>query len=273
MSIPIAIQKSIRKDEPIEMDGLIFYPVLVEEIEELSQVRPAVEFMQQNFPVKYAAMPLLSAFYAYDFDQICAGGTASGLFLRAVEFLCLCLRLGRGDRMENRIRRFQIITDASDPSILKGLSFWKDGEEQTLIKPGQFTRWRPILAAQNGMEVPDESTNPELIQARQEMGSIGAVALREDIDDLISSLALLSHCEEAEIMGWTVRKFFRRRDAASRLLHFVVCGIGEMSGTKWKGGNPHPSWCFDRAEGASPLIPMSEFMKSAGSAAENRTKM
>ena len=270
IDLPFAIKQAIRTDKPIEMDGYTFYPILVEEIDELEYVRPAIEFMQQNFPVKYAAMPLLSAFYAYDHDQMQAGQKPLGLFSRALYFIALCLRLGYGAPRTERLKRFRVVVDPKDQSRLKSVQV-NAGEELYNITPVLFTKWRPILAAQNALELPDESKNLDLIEAKNDLLSGSSVALKRSTDDLISSIALISHCEESDVMRWSLRKFYQRKHSAERLLNFLVCGIGECSGTKWKGGNPCPSWCYDKELDNPAIVSMQSFMAGAGAAAAART--
>lgn len=271
--LPVAIKKSIRKNEPIEMDGLVFYPVLVEEIDDLEEARPAVEFLQQNFPVKYAVLPLLSAFYAFDYDLYQQSGSTSGLFYRALLFLCLCLRLGQGETREKRVQRFRIATAPKEPSELAGISFLYNGEEQIQISPAQFSRWRPILAEQNGMHLEDEAADRDLLEARQHLKSSGAIPLKADFDSALSSVALACQTDESEILKWPVRKFYMRKASADRLFNFLVCGIGEMSGNvRWKGGNPYPSWCYDKEAGNPELLSMSGFIGNLGDTASGRTQ-
>ena len=270
IDLPLAIKQAIRTDKPIEMDGYTFYPILVEEIDELEYVRPAIEFMQQNFPVKYAAMPLLSAFFAYDYDRMREHLPPTGLFARATYFLALCLRLGCGRGREARTDCFRVAVDMHDPSRLKSVQA-DMGEEILNITPVMFSRWRAVLAAQNALEIPDESKNIELLEAKHDILSSKDIALKRDIDDLISAVALVSQCDEVEVMKWSVRKFYQRKRSVERLLNFVICGIGEAQGTKWKGGNPCPSWCYERERDNPALVPMSSFMQGAGAAAVERT--
>lgn len=273
VKIPVAIQKSIRKNEPIEMDGLTFYPVLVEEIEELEDVRPAIEFMQQNFPVKYAVMPLLSAFYAFDYDLYQTSGSTSGLFPRALLFLCLCLRLGQGESKEKRVQRFQITTVKGEPSRLLNIRFRYNGDEIVSFSPLQFGRWRPVLAAQNGLELGDEAADRDLLEARHTLQTAGSIPLKINFNDALSAVALTCGTDESEILAWPVRKFHLRKKSADRLLNFLICGIGEMSGNvKWKGGNPYPSWCYDRKAESPELLSMSGFISNLGSTASERTQ-
>ena len=68
-----------------------------------------------------------------------------------------------------------------------------------------------------------------------------------------------------EAEEWTVRKLNSRREAVNRVLNFLICGIGESQGTKWKGGNPYPSPFFDRVREDSPaLISMDQFAGGKG---------
>lgn len=272
-NVPNSILKSIRKDKEIEMDGLVFYPILVDEIEEFNQARVAIEFMQQRLPAKYVSMPILSAYYAYDYDLLTTTGEASGLFYSAVFFLCLALRIGKGEDADKRVGRIQIISDAKDRSKLDHLRFLYNGEQIVKIAPYQFSLWRPILAEQNGLEIPDEAADLDLLEAKDVLSSAGAPTLNINTDDMLTSIAMICGCDESEMMEWTVRKLFRRRNAANRILHFMVTGIGEMSGNiKWKNGNPYPSWCFDKKDESSALISMSGFVDNLGNTASERTQ-
>lgn len=267
--IPTSIQRSIRKDEPIEMDGLTFYPVLVDELELLESVRPAVECLQQTFPEKYAAMPLLGAFYAYDRDMKEETGLASGWLFSATLFLCLCLRLGQGKSAEERLKCFRAVTEEGK---LKALRFVYEGEEVYDITPAKFSRWRPILAEQNGLSVPDESANGELLEAQRDLEHAGDISIENDFDKLLASMALVCGESESEILTWSVRRFRQRQAAVGRLMNFITSGIGEKVGfIKWKGGNPHPSWCFDRVAGNPALIDPDTFMNGDAGAAIARS--
>lgn len=272
INIPENIMAEIRRDNPIEIDGLTFYPVLMEEFEYFGEARLSLEFMQQKLPVKYAAMPFLAAVYAYDFDLVISGQRPSGLFGSTLKLLALSLRLGKGLPMENRTARFKIATDKNNPGILQKLTFLKDGEELVSISPLQFNRYRPILAAQNAVELPDEAANMDILESEAVLREKNAMSLDANIDDAISAVAAAAGTDEREIFGWTVRKFQFRRRAIDRILNFLVCGIGELSGgVKWKGGNPVPSWCFDKTKAGSPaLISASEFFNSQEGVATQR---
>lgn len=271
-NLPLAIQKAIRNYKEIELGGLVYYPILMDEIDEWEMVKPAVELMLQRLPAQYAVMPFLSALHAYDYDLLRSQNRASGLFAKIVLYLCLCLRLGRGESPEQRTKRIQVLVDPKDPRTLKALQFTWDGEEIVKITPRDYGKIREALAAQNGMSIADESKNLELVDADLDMKSRSGVALEYDTDVLISSVASACGVDEEEVMNWPVLKFQRRKAAIDRRLKYLICGIGEASGAKWKGGNPCPSWCLERAAESAALIPMSQFMATAGAGAVDRTQ-
>lgn len=271
-NIPKNIEAAIRRDKPIEIDGLTFYPVLMDELEDFSAVRQCFDFMQQRLPVQYAVMPFLSAVYAYDYDLLSDGQKPSGLFAAALGLLALSLRLSTGDPLVKRCGRFKIATDRNNPRTLLNLKFLVNGEELHTISPLQFTRYRPILAAQNGVELPDETANLDILASEAILREKNAMPLDMNINDAITAVATVAGVDEGEIYGWTIRKFQARRKSIDRILNFIICGVGELSGgVKWKGGNPVPSWCFDRSKSGTPaLISANEFFGAQGGAVREK---
>lgn len=265
MELSSAIRRAIRRDEPIEVDGITLYPIRVAEYEEFLTARPAIEVMQRTFPVRLLSVPLLQALYTMDLEAVEAGQAPSGLFYRALLFLALALRLGVGEEADARVKKFHVVIDPQDPKRLKGLRCVVNGMEQVEITPVLFQRMRPILAAQNGMELVGDEANPDLVQAERDIAAAKGPKLEVTLEALLSVLCTLTGCEEAEAEEWTVRKLNSRREAVNRVLNFLICGIGESQGTKWKGGNPYPSPFFDRVREDSPaLIAMDKFAGGKG---------
>lgn len=266
--LPFAIQKAVDRFLPIEIDGLTFYPITVDNYEAFMTARPGLEVMQQALPMALVSLPLLSALHKLDFDAITNGEQPCGLFSRVLLFLALSLRLGEGRTDAERVKLFRLIVDPRDPSKLKSVRFVLNGEELHDITPVQFARYRPILAAQNGVKLEADDANPELVEAERDIQAQNAPKLEFRLDSLISTIALLSGVDEKEIYDWPLLKMDRRRDAAKRLTDYIVCGINEGAGCKWKGGNPVPSLWFDRTkETSSGMIPISEFANGAGARA------
>ena len=264
--LPLSIKRAVRQYAPIQTDGLIFYPVLVDEIDEYLIAKPALTVMQQAFPVRLVSMPLLSAMYAIEYDaELAANEEFAGLFYRALLMLALSLRLGQGKDAEERVRAFQIIVDPQKPERLKALRFRFNGEEICELTPMAFQRIRPIIAAQNGAELISEDANPELVQAEQDLAEIKAPKLDVKIENIIDTLVLFTGKDESEILKWPVAKLFRLRDALERSVEHVVCGIAEGGGAQWKKGNPYPSLFFDRLRDENMgLMPLESFANGAG---------
>ena len=130
MALPLAIQKRIDRYEPVDFQGLTLHPIKVRDIEEFSQARGAIEFVQQSLPTRFWGIPLLSAFFKIDLDAALKGQTPSGLFAKAIMFLVLALRLGEGQPMDERIKLMQPVVDPNDPTVLQSIRFRVNGEEQ-----------------------------------------------------------------------------------------------------------------------------------------------
>lgn len=266
--IPEKHLRSIRKYEPVETEGMILYPVLVEEYEEYLIAKSAIEFMHQSLPRTMLNIPLLQAYYLLDSQSVKDEQLPTGLLARAVLFLALALRLGQHLPVEKRIALFYPMVDAKGK--LKSLRYTPDGEEICEITPAMFQRLRPILAAQNGLTIPEEDANPALVAAERELLSKNAPAMDTNLEALVSSVAALSGVDESKIYDWPIAKLQNRQRALHRALDYLICGIGESQGTKWKKGNPCPSPFFERKkEGSAAKVSLTDF---GGGAALNAVR-
>ena len=261
--LPLHIQKKIGRYEPIEIDGLVLYPIEVSEYYEFLAARPAIEFMQQRLPVTLMSEPLLSAYFKIDSGQV-EGIQPMGLFPSAILALVLALRLKSGQSIEERLNAIQIVVDPNDQTRLKHLRFVKDGEEITVITPITFQTLRPIIAAQNGIELHSDLDNPELVDAENDLASKSA-NLDMKVENFITSAAMIAGVDESEVYKWAILKMHNRLDAAKRVLDYMICGIGESQGSKWKGGNPNPHPWFNRLkEDNKGLMPIESFAGGQG---------
>lgn len=260
-------QRAVRRCEPIASEGVTVYPITVAEYDDFTAARPAIEIIQQSLPVRFASMPLLSAFYVMEAEAWVQALPAVGLLYRALLFLALSLRLGEGVEAAERVKLFQLVTDTKDPRRLAYIQFEAGGEKNRLT-PVQFQRLRPILAAQNGIDLVSESANPDLIEAERDIAEQSGPGLDVNIGSLIAAVSALSGADEAEIEAWPIRRLAERQKAYYRTLNFLICGIAETQGTKWKGGNPFPSPFFDRrTDGSSALMPLDNFAGGKGTQA------
>lgn len=267
--LPLNIQRSIGRYEPIETEGLTLYPFRVENYYEYLAARPALDFMQQSLPVRLMSVPLLEAYFRIDTGQE-QDVKPNGLFMSALLALSLALRLMPQGTIEEQIRKINPIVDNSDPPRLKHLKFIKDGTEVMTITPVQFQRLRPIIAAQNGITLESETANPELVQADRDLAEAKAPKLDASLEALVSASSLVTGCDESEVYQWAILKMNNRLSSAKRILDYVVCGIGESQGTKWKGGNPYPHPWFNRLnEKKTGLVAIEDFAGGQGVSAIN----
>ncbi len=236
-------QRKIRRGEPITVLGLTFYPLTMSYYEEFLEVKNAWIIRLSTLPLQYAIMPFLSAIWAMEYDSITQTGKAIGFFDRVIHLLYLSLRL-EYDREE---AFGKIYHKTQSPREISHIEITQNGNT-VKITPQDFSAYiRPLVAEQNGLELPDESYNPEIIKAEQEYDqNHQSVNLKIDMATLISSVAYLSHISEDELDDWTIVKFERRYKAIERDKLFTLYKQAELSGMiKFKKGNPCPSWCYD----------------------------
>lgn len=260
----LEMAKAVRRFEPIETEGLTLYPIQVKDIDEFTTARPAIEFMQQSLPVAMLSKPLLQSYYTLELDAAKNGQPGSGLFYKCILFLLLAMRVGNGLPAEKRIELVDLELQANDPTRLKSVLIFANGEVKR-ITPMQFQRLRPILAAQNGIELVSENANPELVQAERDLAEMNAPKLQYRVDALKATVATFSGADESEMEEWPILKLLLRRDAVQRLVGYITCSFAEAQGGKWKHGNPFPSPLYDREiDYCGGLIDMSTFAGGAG---------
>lgn len=253
--IPAHIQRNIDRYRPVEVNGLTLHPITVAEYDEFLVASPAISFLQQSLPVALMRVPLLTAYFRLWMQDIASGTEEyADLFYRAVLFLALSLRIGVGQDPAERVQRFLPVLQKDDPSKLKCLRFRLNGEEVQEITPAQFQMLRPILAAQNGIELLPDNANPELVEAEREIAALNAPKLRAEKAKEISFVAALSRTDEDEIGDWPLLKLFRRRDTYTHLMRYLLCGTAEAQGGSWKGGNPVPHPYYERSDLSSGAL-------------------
>ena len=233
MSLNLKRKKLIREGKPIEALGLTFYPILMEHYDEFQTYKSVLSIRLGTLPIKYATMDYFSAIYAISNEK--DTDMTGSLFL----LLCLSLRISANEK--------NIHIYGDDKTITK---FSVKQDEKTVeITPREFsTIIRPLIAEQNGIELPDESENIELVKDMEEMNALKNrnTKIVPDTDALISSVAYLSNVREREILTWTIREFENRYNAIQRDKMFTLYKQAEMSGmVEFKNGNPYETWCYD----------------------------
>ena len=253
-------RNKIRRGEPLEWNGLLLYPVTMSHYEEFLDVKNAWLARQSSFPVRYMAMPFLSAVWAMDVDFAKSDGKLIGLFERIIRFLYLSLRLEYNGEEAFK----HIYCKNGEIRELSHIEVTQDGNTVT-ITPRDFAAYiRPLVAQQNGLELPDESYNPELVEAEQIMAEEAQKKspLKYDTDTLLSSVAYVSGISEAELDEWTVLLFERRLRAIERDKNYMLYKQAELSGmVKFPKGNPCASWCYDTKSLSAAVIPLGDLQQ------------
>lgn len=277
------IERQINRYLPVTFEGLTFYPVAVEEYEVFMACAPALGFMQQSLPVAMLSIPLLTAFLhmedawaqaKHDEDNGDPNAKIAGaLFSASVLALLLALRLGHGEPMNERMSRARPVFEDRSGSKLKALVLRGNAGEAIEITPAKFGRIRPLIAAQNGIEIQPLDANPELVEADRAVRMANAPDLEVNLTDKVSFVCNVTGKDEEEIYNWPILKFNRRAASVERTLNFLVFGIGENSGMiKFKNGNPCPSPIFQRKHGSLGMIAIDKFRRGAEQDIENVSK-
>lgn len=263
-------QEAVRYGKPLQWNGLTLFPILMRDYNKFLIAQTGLTAQQQTLPGKYVVMRYLEALYALDYDVRAAGGPAGGLFSRVLLLLTLSLRLEAekgADGQEYLPIRIQTAMD--NPRKLTALKV-RQGEAKADITPQNFGQLREILAAQNEIELPDETLNAELVQAERDLAAKNSLNLVPDSEALIYSVSVKTGRPVEEILNWTVRQFVLTERAIDRTTGYLVAALSEAAGAKYKSGNPWPSWKYDRDRKSSALVPLAELTQRLSGSVEAR---
>lgn len=208
-----------------EWNGLTVYPILMKDYPLFLAAKESVTAVQQSWPLPWSIVPYLE------------GLIGVGLLPRLCAMLKLAFRLD-GDALPVYPR----IEGGKITSLVL-----VQGDRQAEITPKNFPSLRELLAFQNGLDLPDERANLEILEAQRDLAS-GGLLLKADLEDLICSVALKSHTSLEETLEWTVRRFQKTEQAIDRSEGHSMAAITIAAGGKFKNGNPYPSWKYDREE-------------------------
>ena len=243
------IVKKVRCGQPIEAYGLTLYPIMMSDYDEYMLCKDAFAIMHGSLPAKYLQMDFLSALFALSLDENhnnVPPELRTAAFQRTIRLFYMALR-----STENEIEQIAkgIVYKQLGENVvaIDRITIYQSGKT-TEITPSLFsTKIRPLIAFQNGIILPDEDTNPDLIKLHNKMHEHDKpVKLVIDFDEMMASVAYLSSVTVAQLMEWTVRDFEYRIHAIDRDKRYMLCGAAEMSGfASFKNGNPAPSWQYD----------------------------
>ena len=249
------VQRTVLKNEPFEAFGLRFYGLRVTDYEEWQNCKSVWLLRQSTLPVSYIMMPFLDALFSIDKESIEASGRPAGTMYAIMQTIATSMRLQPG-AVEMRL-----ISVVAHEGELKGFFVAEqDGVPSTFLRKEDFPEVRQIIAWQQGEEVPDESMNDELLEEERLIAEMSAGKLEFDMNDLMASVALNMNLRIQHVLDMSILEFETMRRAIDRDKKHMVCATPESNGTSWKGGNPYPSWAFDKKkEGSAALTHISKF--------------
>ena len=244
--------------EPIEKHGLKLWGITMRQYEGWAKCKNVWLARQATFPVSCMMMPFLDALFAMDTDAVDKVGLPLGYIHKIMMGLGMALGMD-----ESCVRDGNILLKVNENEKKLEKIIIHTEEKTTEITSTQFDEIREIVAWMQGDSLPDESLNDELLETERELSERNTPSLKYDLMDMEASVALACNVRTREVMDWPILEFERIRRAIDRAKKHLICGIGATNGCKWDGGNPYPSWCFDReTDESNALVSASEFGKT-----------
>lgn len=246
--------------DPTECCGLTFHPIKMADYDSFLFYKGILELRMSTLPIEFMVMDYASALFAMDLDSANKNGRAMGLLDSFLVLISLSLQTDyvRKDFFENNIE----LERQGDSVRLASITF-RQGEREVKLTTSQLSGpVRELLAKQNGLTLPDESQNADILKSNEERISLknsNSPHLNQNTDDLIASVAYLSNVSEEEILSWSVKEFESRRRAIDRERKYMLYGQAELSGmVKFKNGNPVPSLFFDVSDKSEGTMSVSD---------------
>lgn len=245
-------KEALLKYEPIELNGLVFHPITMENYDKWQALKPVLCLRQGTLPAAFACMTYLQCVWALDHSAKSNNGFGSDRIWDALlSILFLSLRLSDEDEI-------QAIGNPEFPETLTSIRILKDGQAHE-ITPMEFIQVRQLIADQNGAELPNEADNPDLVEAANDVNSANADNLDYSEADYMTSVASAKGLRRKDVLDWPIKEFEDEARALRRRYGYFTASIAESQGAKFKGGNPYPTWMFDKAKDEfAGLISMNE---------------
>lgn len=232
-------KEALLRYEPIELNGLVYYPIKVADLDKWQALKPVLCMRQGTLPAVYACMTYLQCVWALDYSaKSNIGEGQDGIWNALLSVLFLSLRLSEGDEI-------QAIGDPAFPQTITNIRIVKDGQE-TDITPMEFMQVRKLIAEQNGAELPDEADNPDLIEAANDTQSADTLNIDYSDADYLTSVASAKGLRRKDLFDWPIKELEDEAKALRRRYGYFLASIAESQGAKFKNGNPYPTWMFDK---------------------------
>lgn len=252
-----SVKNSALIGEATIAQGLEFWPISMRHYAEWERCRNILLTRQAKFPVSCISLPFLGALSHLDLESLEENGKPQGLIYAVLLSLQMALRMDDGSITEKKI------LPVYQGGTLEGILIRKESGQEIMITPASFDEIRRVIVWQQGDDMPDESLNDELLETEQDLAERAMPPLKCSMYALLSSVAFACGVRPRDTLDWPIIEFDSIRRAIDRSKKHELCALAEINGAKWKGGNPHPSWCFDRREqGSGALIAASEFGKA-----------
>ena len=243
---------AILKYEPIELNGLVYYPIKVADYNKWQAVKQVLVLRQSTLPAVYACMTYLSCVWALQYDATERGDNSVETWNLLACLMFLSLRLSDSDKI-------QPIGNTKDPRNITSMRIIKDGNVFD-ISQMDFAKIRKLIADQNGAELPDEADNPDLIEAAEDIANAQNVSLKYDFSDMLTSVSSEMKMRREDLLDWTVKEFDDVLRSIKRRYGYILASIAESQGAKFKNGNPYPTWIFEKEKDEfAGLIPLEKF--------------
>lgn len=234
-------EAAILRYEPVELNGLVYYPITVDKYDKWQACKSALTLRQGALPATYACMTFLQCVWALDFDAKMSGGEDEfGPWNALAVILTMSLRFSDDDKI-------QAIGNLPDKRNLISIRIVKDGQAHD-IQPLEFNIIRKLIAEQNGEDLPDEADNPDLIEAADDVKNSSDMKLEYDIGDMITSVASAMNLRRKDVMEWPIKEFDDVLRAIKRRIGHIIASLAEVQGAKYEKGSPYPTWVFDKAD-------------------------
>ena len=252
-----AAHQAVFSGKPVEANGLKLWGLTMRQYEEWAKCKNVWLARQSTFPVFCITLSFLDALFALDMSAIENTGNPAGFLYSVMYCLGMALRMD-----EDCVRDGHIYLSADEePRKFNAIMVRLPGENEPIaITSSSFKQIRETVAWMQGDELPDETLNDELLETEKVLADQNSPHLKYSLLDLEASVGLAYNARIRDVLDWPILEFETSRRAIDRAKRFDICGIGATNGCKWDGGNPYPSWCFDREKtGSNALISASQF--------------
>lgn len=249
--------KEVLRDEPITACGVTLYPITVEHYAEFTACADVLALQKKALKkARYVLCPFIEGIFLHSMDRA-EEKENENYFLKFLTIFHLALR----DERDFREFLRGIFFDRGEDFHLRRIIVVQDGKAIE-IPLRDFNIIKEILTVQNGLEIPDEKANPELIEDQKklaEMRNDGKFKIEPKYGDLLASVAFQSQIRERDLYDWTIREFQARWRAIDREHNFRKFALAEIAGALDKEtGNPAPSWCFDAKDESFGTVEISK---------------